>query len=81
MQGLLIANKNQTERDQLASIFSDDVYQITTTASVADGLEGILNKTIQVIVLAGDYDEQQIGKTLPALRDQGLAMARSRAEL
>jgi DNA-binding NtrC family response regulator len=68
MQGLLIANKNQAERDQLASIFSDDAYQVTTTASVADGLEGILNKAIQVIVLAGEYDEQHIVKLVPLLK-------------
>jgi len=68
MQGLLIANKNRDERDQLSSIFSNDAYQITTTDSVADGLEGILNKTIQVIVLAGDYDEQNIAKLIPLLK-------------
>ena len=68
MQGLLIANKNQEERDQLASIFSDDAYQVTSTDSVADGLEQILNKTVQVIVLAGDYDEQHIVKLVPLLK-------------
>jgi len=68
MQGLLVANKNKEERDQLAGIFSDDAYQVTTMASVADGLEGILNKTIQVIVLAGDYDEQHLAKLIPLLK-------------
>ena len=68
MQGLLIANKNTEERDQLAGIFSDEAYQVTTTACVADALEGILNKTIQVIVLAGDYDEQHIAKLVPLLK-------------
>jgi len=68
MQGLLIANKNEQERDQLSSLFSDDAYQVTTTASVADGLEQILNKTVQVIVLAGDYDEQYIAKLVPLLK-------------
>lgn len=68
MQGLLIANKNEQERDQLAGLFSDDDYQVTTTDSVADGLEQILNKTVQVIVLAGDYDEQYIAKLVPLLK-------------
>jgi DNA-binding NtrC family response regulator len=68
MQGLLIANKNIKQRDQLASIFRNDAYQVTTTDSVADGLEGILNKTVQVIVLAGDYDEQHIVKLVPLLK-------------
>lgn len=68
MQGLLIANKNQAERDRLASIFSEDAYQVTTCASVAEGLEKIINKTIQVIVLAGDFDEQHIIKLVPLLK-------------
>ncbi|WP_303720856.1 response regulator [Malonomonas rubra] len=68
MQGLLIANKNRTERDKLASIFSDDAYQVSSYASVVEGLEKIINKTIQVIVLAGDFDEQHIVKLVPLLK-------------
>lgn len=68
MQGLLIAHKNQVERDRLADIFSADSYQVTTTATVADGLDGIINRRIQVIVLAGDYDEQHIAKLVPLLK-------------
>lgn len=68
MQGLLIAHKNQTERDQLTGIFNEDSYQVTATETVADGLDGILNKQIQVIILAGDYDEQHIAKLVPLLK-------------
>ena len=68
MQGLLIANKNQEQRDQLAAIFSDDDYQVTATETVADGLEMILDKQVQVIVLGGDYDEQLIAKLVPLLK-------------
>lgn len=68
MQGLLIANKNQEQRDQLASIFAEETYQVTTTATVAAGLEQILDKKVQVIVLAGDYDELHIAKLIPLLK-------------
>jgi len=68
MQGLLIANKNRDARDQLAGIFNDEAYQVTTTDTVADGLEQIINKTVQVIVLAGEYDEQHIVKLVPLLK-------------
>jgi DNA-binding NtrC family response regulator len=68
MQGLLIANKNQAQRDQLAAIFSEDDYLVTATATVADGLEKILDKMVQVIVVAGEYDEQHIAKLVPLLK-------------
>ncbi len=68
MQGLLIANKNRTERDQLSAVFSEEGYQITATATVADGLGKILDKQVQVIVLAGEFDEQHIAKLVPLLK-------------
>jgi len=68
MQGLLIANKNRQERDQLAGIFSNDAYRVKTVASITDELEGILNKSIQVIVLAGDFDELHIARFIPLLK-------------
>ena len=68
MQGLLIANKNQLEREQLAATFSDENYQVTTCETVADGLGKILDKDIQVIVIGGDYDEQHIAKLVPLLK-------------
>lgn len=68
MQGLLIANKNQLEREQLAAVFGNESYQVTTCATVADGLGKILDKEIQVIVIGGDYDEQHIAKLVPLLK-------------
>ena len=68
MQGLLIVSQNSTEQAQLAGIFRDDAYQVTTTAALADGLGGILSKDIQVIVLAGAYDELHIVQLIPLLK-------------
>ena len=68
MQGLLIVHKNQAERDQLAAIFAADRYQVKTATSITDGLEGVLNKTVQVIVIAGDCDEQLSVKLIPLLK-------------
>ena len=68
MQGLLIANKNQAERDQLAAVFSEDGYQVMATETVADGLEKILDRQVQVIVIAGEYDDQHIAKLVPLLK-------------
>jgi len=68
MQGLLIADENRNARDQLAALFSKDDCQVTTTDSVANSLEGILNKTIQVVVLAGNFDEMNVAKLVPLLK-------------
>ena len=68
MQGLLIANENRQSREQLAKLFVTDDYQVTTTDSVVNALEGILNKTIQVVVLGGDFDEMHVAKLVPLLK-------------
>ena len=68
MQGLLIANEDSQSRDQLANLFIEDDYQVTTTTSVVNALEGILNKTIQVVVLAGNFDEMHVAKQVPLLK-------------
>ncbi|MFK5925390.1 MAG: hypothetical protein QM483_02055 [Desulfuromusa sp.] len=68
MNGLLIANKNQEAREQLASRFDINEYQITKADSVANALEGIINKEIQVVVIDGHYDEQNVVKLIPLLK-------------
>jgi len=68
MNGLLIANKNQQSREQLATLFDQNEYQITKADSVANALEGIINKEIQVVVIDGHYDEQNIVKLIPLLK-------------
>jgi DNA-binding NtrC family response regulator len=68
MQGLLIANEDRNARSQLAALFEKDGYQVTTTDSVVNALEGILNKTIQVVVLAGNLDEAKVLKLVPLLK-------------
>lgn len=68
MEGLLIANENQQAREHLAALFSKDSCQVTTTDSVVNALEGILEKRIQVVVLAGNYDETHVAKLVPLLK-------------
>ncbi len=68
MNGLLIANKNHAAREQLASLFDENEYQITKADSVANALEGIINKEIQVVVIDGHYDEQNVVKLIPLLK-------------
>lgn len=68
MQGLLIANKDPLARNKLAGLFKKDDYRIVTADSVANALEGIINKEIQVVVLDGQYDEQNVTKLIPLLK-------------
>ena len=68
MNGLLIANKDQASRDEMATLFQGSGYDVVTTDSVANSLEGILDKSIQVVLLSGSYDEQYVAKFVPLLK-------------
>ncbi len=68
MNGLLIANKDRAAREQMATLFEDDGYHVVATDSVANSLEGILEKTIQVVLLSGSFDEQYVAKFVPLLK-------------
>ncbi len=68
MNGLLIANKDEASREQMADLFCSDGYEVTCTDSVVNSLEGILDKSIQVVLLGGIFDEQQIAKFVPLLK-------------
>lgn len=68
MQGLLIANEDRESRDRLAELFSADDVQVETTNSVVNGLEGIIDKSIQVVALGGDFDEAHVAKLVPLLK-------------
>ena len=68
MNGILIANKDQTSRDQMAEVFRQDGYQVEVADSVVNSLQGILDKSIQVVVLAGVFNESQVAKFVPLLK-------------
>ena len=68
MNGLLIANKDQDARQQMVRLFDGNGYEITAADSVVNSLAGILDKKIQVVLLGGILDEQQISKFVPLLK-------------
>ncbi len=68
MNGLLIANKDQEALEQMTQVFANEDYQVTTVDSVANALEGILDKSIQVVLLSGDFDEQYVAKFVPLMK-------------
>lgn len=68
MRGLLIANKDRTARQALAGLFDREHYRIVETDTVANALEAIINREIQVVVLDGQYDERNVAKLVPLLK-------------
>lgn len=68
MNGLLITNQDQVAREQMAAVFQQDGYRVETADSVINSLQGILDKSIQVVVLGGVFDESQIAKFVPLLK-------------
>lgn len=68
MKGLLIANKDHDARARLASKFDLNEYRITQADSVANALEGIVNKEVQVVVIDGDYNQQNVAKLIPLMK-------------
>ncbi len=68
MRGLLIANKDTQARNRLADMFSADQYKVSMTDSVANALEVIINKEIQVVVLDGQIDQYSMARLVPLLK-------------
>lgn len=68
MRGLLIANKDRQAREELADLFSEKDYRVITADSVGGALDAIVNDEIQVVVLDGKYNEQNVVKLIPLLK-------------
>lgn len=68
MNGLLITNPDQVAGEEMAAQFADCGYQVTTVPSVANALEGILDKSLQVVLLCGAIDESYVSRFIPLLK-------------
>ena len=68
MNGLLIANRDARACRRVATQFSDADYQVKTTDSVLNALEGIIDKSLQVVLLSGQFDERHLAKFVPLLK-------------
>lgn len=68
MRGLLIADEDLDSRNQLASLFAKENYAVTVTNSLANALDGILKKTVQVVLLSGEFDEPALTKLIHIIR-------------
>jgi len=68
MKGLLIANRDKDARERLACLFGKEDYQVVTSDAVANALDGIINKEIQVVVIDGDCHEENVVRVIPLLK-------------
>lgn len=67
-QELLIADENLVTRKQMAELFTDAGYQVSAPASVAGVLNGILKKTVKVVLLSMRFDELLATEVIPLLK-------------
>jgi len=67
-QELLIADENLVTRKQMAELFIDAGYQVTAPTSVAGVLNGILKKTVKVVLLSTRFDELLATEVIPLLK-------------
>lgn len=68
MPGLIIADNNAVTRQQIADLFIDEGYDVMVTDSVAKTIDGVLNKTAQVVLLGTALDEFTSAELVPLLK-------------
>lgn len=68
MQGVLIADDNLDSRKVMADLFNGAGYDVTVTNSVASVLEGVLKKTVQIVLIGNDFDEVAATELIPLLK-------------
>lgn len=68
MKGLLIANSDHDARSRLAGCFDSEEYRVVEADNVANALEVIINKEVQVVVIDGDCNYQHVAKLIPLMK-------------
>ena len=68
MLGLLIADQDVECRKQMAEMFIEAGYNVIVTNSAADALDGILKKSVQVVLLGSEFDQLKAAEMIPLLR-------------
>jgi DNA-binding NtrC family response regulator len=68
MLGLLIADQDVECRKQMAELFIEAGYNVIVTNSAADALDGILKKSVQVVLLGSEFDKLKAAELIPLLK-------------
>ena len=68
MLGILIADQDVECRKQMADLFIEAGYNVIVTNSAADALDGILKKSVQVVLLGSEFDKLKAAEIVPILK-------------
>lgn len=68
MLGILIADQDVECRKQMADLFIEAGYNVIVTNSAADALDGILKKSVQVVLLGSEFDKLKAAEMVPILK-------------
>jgi DNA-binding NtrC family response regulator len=68
MLGILIADQDVECRKQMADLFIEAGYNVIVTSSAADALDGILRKSVQVVLLGSEFDQLKAAELIPLLK-------------
>lgn len=68
MKGLIVAEQDLDSRKQIAELMIEAGYNVIVTNTAAHALEGILKKTVQVVILGSEFDDLAAGDLVPLLK-------------
>jgi DNA-binding NtrC family response regulator len=68
MLGILIADQDVDLRKQMAELLIEAGYNVIVTNSAADALDGILKKSVQVVLLGSEFDKLKAAEIVPILK-------------
>lgn len=68
MLGILIADQDVECRKQMAELLIEAGYNVIVTSSAADALDGILKKSVQVVLLGSEFDKLKAAEVVPILK-------------
>jgi len=68
MLGILIADQDVECRKQMAELLIEAGYNVIVSNSAADALDGILKKSVQVVLLGNEFDKLKAAEIVPILK-------------
>lgn len=76
MNRILIADENRETRTVMTELCLEAGYSVTVSTNAASALQGILKKTVRVILLGSSFDELAITELIPLFKKccRGLAI-------
>lgn len=68
MHAIMIADENIENRAVMADLCTEAGYRVTVSTSISGVLQGVLKKTVRVILLGTSFDEHAATELIPLLK-------------